>query len=117
MTTGFAFVASPKGRRGGDGEPNERRRFVAEAAWALRTAAAGGVVGEPTDSNPSLMRPGSSFSWPCLPASRSSVGVTWVSVWRWLKRMLSIVPTAARAGVAAPGCRDPVGELWQRLAP
>ena len=94
MTTGLAFVASPKGRRGGDGEPNDRRRFVAEAAWALRTAAAGGVVGEPTDSRPSLIKPGSSFSWPCLPARRSSVGVTCVSVARWLKRMLSILTVA-----------------------
>ena len=50
LTTGFAFVASPSGLRGGDGEPRLRRRFVADAAWARRTAAAGGVVGEPTDS-------------------------------------------------------------------
>ena len=94
MTTGLAFVASPRGRRGGDGDPSDRRRFVADAAWARRTAAAGGVVGEPTLSRPSDIKPGSSFSWPCLPANLSKVGVTCVSVARWLKRMLSILTVA-----------------------
>ena len=110
--TGFAFVASPKGRRGGDGEP--RRQAPLRRGGGLGAADGRGRRSRRrTDALESITHETRVLVLLAVLARQPvEVGVTWVSVWRWLKRMDSILTAVVQGELGL--CPAPLAASSQR---